>query len=355
MMSDDQKYQAILDKNPAFEGIFVTAVKTTGIFCKPTCTARKPKRENVEFFPTTNAALQHGYRPCKVCQPMKLLGQTPPEIQQLLNEIETNPFLKIKDQNLRERGIEPHTIRRWFKKHHNMTFQSYQRMMRLGQAFINIQSGESVTASAFEAGFESLSGFNERFRAVFEQSPRKFGTTNTVHYQPIATPLGQMLACASAKGVCLLEFIDRKMLETELRDISRLLNATLLLGKNDHLKRLEGELNEYFAGKRQTFSIALDAPGSLFQQSVWWALQTIPFGATVSYKHQAEAMQKPSAVRAVAHANGMNRIAIVIPCHRIIGENGELKGYGGGLHRKQWLLDFEQRIAKELRLKENKQ
>jgi AraC family transcriptional regulator of adaptative response/methylated-DNA-[protein]-cysteine methyltransferase len=156
-----------------------------------------------------------------------------------------------------------------------------------------------------------------------------------------------MLAGASAKGVCLLEFIDRKMLETELRDISRLFNATLLLGKNDHLKRLDEELAEYFAGTRLTFSVSLDAPGSPFQQSVWAALQTVSFGTTTSYKCQAEKLQKPNAVRAVAHANGMNRISILIPCHRVIGENGELKGYGGGLHRKQWLLDFEQRIIHE--------
>ncbi len=344
MISDEQKYQAILDKDPAFEGIFVTAVKTTGIFCKPTCTARKPKRENVEFYSSSHIALQHGYRPCKICRPMELTGEMPKEIQLLLLEVERNPFCKISDQDLRKRGIEPHTIRRWFKKYHNMTFHSYQRMIRLGQAFISIQSGESVIASAFEVGFESLSGFSERFRAIFAHSPKNALQTSIIHCERIATPLGQMLACASSKGICLLEFLDRKMLETELQEISRLQNATLLVGKNDHLKQLTRELDEYFSGKRRVFTLALDTPGTAFQQTVWQSLQMIPYGETISYLQQAQRLQKSNAVRSVAQANGRNRVAIVIPCHRVIGENGELKGYGGGLHRKQWLLNFEQQL-----------
>jgi AraC family transcriptional regulator, regulatory protein of adaptative response / methylated-DNA-[protein]-cysteine methyltransferase len=345
-LTDDQMYQIIVDKDASFEGIFVTAVKTTGIFCKPNCTARKPKRENVEFFSTVNVALSRGYRPCKVCQPMKLLGETPPEIQALLRDIEAQPFVKIRDHDLHTRGLEPHTVRRWFKKQYQMTFQAYQRMMRMSQAFTKIQDGESVTASAFESGFESLSGFNERFRSIFEHSPRAARRSGIVHYRLLATPLGTMLACATAQGVCLLEFLDRRMLETELKDIARLLDAAIVPGSNDHLTRLERELGEYFAGTRTAFSCPLHAPSTAFQQSVWEALQNIPFGTTASYKQQAEKLQKPSAVRAVAHANGANRIAILIPCHRIVGENGELKGYGGGVHRKQWLLRFEQETLK---------
>lgn len=348
MITDERKYQAILDKDSAFEGIFVTAVKTTGIFCKPTCTARKPKRENVEFFSTPHIALRHGYRPCKICRPMELTGEMPQEIQRVLLEIERNPFCKISDKDLCKRGIEPHTIRRWFKKYHNTTFHTYQRMMRLGQAFTNIRSGESVAASAFEAGFESVSGFSERFRVIFEQSPKNALQTNIIYCERIATPLGQMLACASAKGICLVEFLDRKMLETELQEISRLLNATFLVGKNDHLKQLTKELHEYFAGGRHVFTVALDTPGTAFQQTVWESLRAIHYGETLSYSQQAHVLQKPNAVRSVAQANGRNRVAIIIPCHRVIGENGELKGYGGGLHRKQWLLDFEQQSHNNL-------
>ncbi|MCU0423982.1 MAG: methylated-DNA--[protein]-cysteine S-methyltransferase [Candidatus Kapabacteria bacterium] len=349
MLTAERMYQAILDKDVSFEGIFVTAVKTTGIFCKPSCTARKPKRENVEFYSTPTLAMQHGYRPCKVCQPMLPLGETPTEIQKLLDEIAQNPFAKIKDCDIATRGLEPHTIRRWFKKHHNMTFQAYQRMMRVGHAFTQIHEGESITASAFDVGYNSLSGFNTRFREIFEKSPRSARYSLVIYYTRILTPLGPMLACASPEGICLLEFLDRRMLEQELRDIMQRLDATLLPSQsNIHLLQLEQELQEYFAAKRTQFSCALHAPASEFQTTVWKTLQTIPFGQTISYKQQSILLGMPNAVRAVAHANGMNRIAILIPCHRVIGENGALKGYGGGVHRKKWLLDFEQTTTKNI-------
>ncbi len=150
-----------------------------------------------------------------------------------------------------------------------------------------------------------------------------------------------MFACASSQGLCLLEFTDRRMLETEFKDLRKRLNAVILPGENPHLKETETQIKEYFQGKRKSFSVALHTPGTDFQQSVWKVLQNIPYGETRSYLEQATALGNPKAVRAVASANGHNRIAIIIPCHRVIGSDGKLVGYGGGLHRKKWLLDLE--------------
>jgi len=167
-------------------------------------------------------------------------------------------------------------------------------------------------------------------------------TIKTIRFN---TPLGEMIAGATKEGICLLEFSDRRMLPTEFRDLERLLEKTIEEGNNRHLRRLGKELREYFKGKRKEFSVPLVAPGSEFQKAVWKELQKIPFGETRSYHQQAQILKNPGSVRAVAHANGMNRISIVIPCHRVIGADGKLVGYGGGLKRKRWLLDHEKKYS----------
>jgi AraC family transcriptional regulator of adaptative response/methylated-DNA-[protein]-cysteine methyltransferase len=150
-----------------------------------------------------------------------------------------------------------------------------------------------------------------------------------------------MFACASTKGICLLDFTDRRMLETEFKDLCKRLNAVILPGENPHLDHVQSEIQEYFSGKRKKFTVPLHTPGTEFQESVWRILQEIPYGEMRSYKQQAILIGNPKAIRAVASANGHNRIGIIIPCHRVIGSDGSLTGYGGGLHRKKWLLDFE--------------
>jgi AraC family transcriptional regulator of adaptative response/methylated-DNA-[protein]-cysteine methyltransferase len=161
----------------------------------------------------------------------------------------------------------------------------------------------------------------------------------------IKTPVGDMVAAATENGICLLEFSDRKMLPTEYRDLTKLLKMTFKEGENIHLKQLSRELKEYFNGKRKEFSLPLIAPGSDFQKKVWEELLKIPYGSTRSYMEQSIALGKPESIRAVANANGMNRIAIIIPCHRVIGSDGSLTGYGGGLKRKKWLLDHEKKFS----------
>jgi len=341
MLTDEIMYQALLDKDVSYEGTFIAAVKTTGIFCRPTCTARKPKAENVEFFPSAKEAILKGYRPCKVCNPLEKLNETPPYIKEILDELNADPSGKFKDADLISRGIEPSNIRRWFLKNHGVTFQAYQRMFRINSAFKKIQNGDTITSAAFDAGYESVSGFTDSFKAVFGVSPSNSRDKHIINITRLETPLGTMFACAAEPGICLLEFTDRKMLETELTSLAKQLNANIIQGANPHFDVLKTQLEEYFEGKRKVFTVPLFTPGTPFQQTIWRILRDIPYGATRSYKDQAAAISQPNAIRAVANANGMNRISILIPCHRVIGADGNLTGYGGGIWRKKWLLDLE--------------
>jgi len=337
----EEKYQAILEKDSSYEGLFITAVKTTGIFCRPVCTARKPKKENVEFYSSPREAIDHGYRPCKVCRPMENSGEVPVGFKQLLRQLEKNPNNKLKDEDLRDKGLEPSTIRRWFKKHYGMTFHSYQRKIRLNTAYNHLNSGKSVTHTAFDTGFDSLSGFSDGFQKIFATSPSKATNQVVLNMIRITTPLGPMIACATDQGICLLEFSDRTDLETYIKKLSHSLKAVLLPGYNAHLDQLQGQVSDYFQGQRKKFTLNIFTPGTEFQKNVWNALQDIPYGETRTYSQQADLINMPRSVRAVASANGKNRIAIIIPCHRVIGKDGNLRGYAGGVLRKKWLLEFE--------------
>jgi AraC family transcriptional regulator of adaptative response/methylated-DNA-[protein]-cysteine methyltransferase len=346
MITDTEMYNALLNKDVSYEGSFIAAVKTTGIFCRPSCTARKPKKENVEFFKNTKEAILHGYRPCKVCNPLELIGETPDYVSSILKEVRDNPSKKFKDWDLRQKGIEPGKIRRWFLKHHGITFHSYQRMFRVNSAFKKIQNGETVSSAAFDAGYESVSGFNDTFKSVFGVSPSNSRDKSIINITRIETPLGTMYAGGVDEGICLLEFSDRRMLETELKQLAKYFNAAIIQGENKHFDLLRKELKEYFKHKLKDFTVPLNAPGTDFQKSVWKELRNIPYAKTRSYKEQAAALGKPEAVRAVANANGMNRISIIIPCHRVIGADGSLTGYGGGIWRKNWLLEHESNLPK---------
>ena len=336
-------YEALARRDAKFEGIFVAGVRTTGIFCRPTCPARKPKRENVEFFASARDALTHGYRPCKLCRPMEPAGEAPDWLRTLLDGVHADPSVRFTDQDLRERGLEPSRVRRWFKQHHGVTFHAYCRLLRLAAAFGRIQAGDDVAAAAFGTGHGSLSAFSASCKKATGTSPSRSRQTNLVAVSRIASPLGPLLAGATEEGICLLEFGDRRMLETQLTRLKRLLHAEVLPGPSPHVARLEAQLAEYFMGTRRTFDLPLVLRGTPFQQAAWEALLTIPYGETRSYRDQAEAIGRSSAVRAIGRANGDNRIAIVVPCHRVVGANGRLTGYGGGLWRKRFLLDLELR------------
>ncbi|WP_368893604.1 bifunctional transcriptional activator/DNA repair enzyme AdaA [Kluyvera ascorbata] len=339
----DTWYQALLARAPEYTGVFYVGVKTTGVFCIAVCRARKPKRENVEFYRDFKSALDAGYRPCKVCRPTENACSAPDYIEQALALVRQTPKVRISDTRLRDSNISPERVRRWFSQHHGITFQAFQRMQRVNVALQELKGGRSATDVAFDSGYESLSGFGYTYKKLTGHSPTMAQQTLLIHR--FTTPIGPMFVCASERGVCLLEFVDRRMLETEFSDLQRLLNARIIAGQNEHIRQAENEIAEYFAGKRLRFTLALDTPGSEFQRRVWQALAEIPCGESTHYQAVAETLNKPTAARAVAAANGANRIAIVIPCHRVIGKDGSMTGYGGGVARKRWLLEHEKKIV----------
>lgn len=346
MKIDDQEkihryYQALLDRDESYTGVFYVGVKTTSIFCIATCRARKPKQKNVDFYTTLKSVVDAGYRPCKVCKPTHNAHVAPLSVSRALELVYKSPYEKISDSQLKAEGIRPEQVRRWFNKHYGMTFQAYQRMYRINNAMIALKQGNKAIDTALDSGYHSVSGFGYTYKKYIGRSPKQSMNDSILLINRFTTPLGPMFVCASDIGVCLLEFVDRRMLEAEFKDLQKLLNATILPGENEHIKQAKQEVDEYFAGTRTTFNTVLHTPGTDFRQSVWHSLTHIPYGSTVSYQQQAESLNKPRAVRAVASANGQNRIAIIIPCHRVIGKNGSLTGYAGGLERKRWLLDHE--------------
>ncbi len=283
--SDIQKYyQALVERNEQFIGIFYAGVKTTGIFCIPTCRARKPKLANVEFYTEVKELLQNGYRPCKICKPTENADQAPEEVVKAIQMVTNSPKEKITDYVLRQNGLSPEFLRRWFNKHYGITFHAYQRMIRINIAFQEVKNGKSVTHSAFDTGYESLSGFAYTFKKVVGKSPKQSADQNIIYIHRLTTPLGPMFACATNQGLCLLEFVERKMLETEFRDLQKRLNATILVGENEHIRQVKRELTEYFEGTRQSFEVPLHTPGTEFQQAVWQRLLDIPYGKTFSYQ-----------------------------------------------------------------------
>lgn len=345
MPSATEMYQALLRRDSSYEGIFVVGVRTTGIFCRPTCPARKPKADNVEFYAVAREALLAGYRPCKRCTPMEPEGAAPDWLAGLLARLESDPTDRLKDADLRAMGLSPERVRRWFQRHHGMTFQAYQRTRRLGAALGQLRQGADLTATAYDHGYESLSGFRDAFRDMFGATPGRSRQTIQVVVTRILTPLGAMLAGATDEALCLLEFCDRRMIDTQIERLQKRLGACFVPGDNDILAETQVQIDGYFAGARHEFTIPLETPGTAFQREVWAQLGTIPYGATRSYAEQARAIGRPRAVRAVGRANGDNRIAIIIPCHRVVGASGELCGYGGQLWRKKALLHHEQRHA----------
>ena len=333
--------RAFLAGDPSWDGVFLVGVRTTGIFCRPVCPARKPKPENVEFFGSAREALLEGYRPCKRCHPMQPPGTAPEWLRPLLERVEEDPSRRWREEDLRALGLSPARVRRWFQGEHGMSFHAYSRARRLGEALGRIRHGEPVTRAAFSNGYDSLSAFHEAFRRLLGTTPGSARGRSLVTVTRIPTPLGPVVAGASDEGVCLLEFADRRMLETQLLRLSRRLDALFVPGSHPLLDDAARELEAYFGGTLEKFSIPLQLPGTAFQRDVWEALREIPYGTTTSYAALARSLGRPTAVRAVARANGDNRVAIAVPCHRVVGSDGALTGYGGGLWRKKRLLALE--------------
>ncbi len=336
-------YRALTRRDAAYEGVFFTGVKTTGIFCRPTCKAKRPRAENVEFFPTVNEALHGGYRPCRLCRPMDTTKPVPPLVERLRRAVEAAPDGRVTDKDLAAMGIEPSTARRQFKAYHGMTFHAYQRARRMGLALRDVKSGRPVIEVQLERGYESTSGFREAFARVFGAPPRGAKDSACLLARRLETPLGTMLALADDQGLRLLEFVDRRGLERELGQLRRRLKCAIVPGHHAILDRTAQQVAEYFAGTRLVFDLPLTPVGSAFQLRVWRELGRIPPGKTRSYAEMAKRLGIPKGPRAIGRANGSNMLALVIPCHRVINADGSLNGYAGGLWRKQRLLEHERK------------
>ena len=332
---------AYKNSDTSYDGIFYLAVTSTGIFCRPSCSARKPLPKNVEYYASTREAVFAGYRPCKRCRPLEVHGTPPDWVSKLLNMIDADPTTRYNDQFLRSIKIDPARTRRYFLKKYNMTFQAYCRGRRLGISFEKIRQGEDLDDVALGYGYKSHSGFREAFAKTFGISPGKSKSGDCVLAAWIESPMGPLIAAANKDGICLLEFSDRRMLDAQFTTLRKLFKSPIVPGENKHILLLKKELQKYFEGTLKEFTTPLIYPGTDFQNKVWNELLKIPYGKTLSYEELAKKVGVPKGQRAVGHANGLNRIAIVIPCHRVVNKNGNLGGYGGGLWRKQRLLELE--------------
>jgi AraC family transcriptional regulator of adaptative response/methylated-DNA-[protein]-cysteine methyltransferase len=342
LLGRDEMLRAFLDRDPSCDGLFYAGVTSTGIFCKPSCSARKPKPDNVEFYGSAREALFAGFRPCERCRPLADDDGAPPWVNRLVEKVEANPKRRIKDQELRDEGIDPAAARRWFLRKFGMTFQAYCRARRLASAFTAIKKGGDLDDAVFDHGWESHSAFRDAFSKTIGAPPGEARAGDFVRLAWIETPLGPMVAGATDESICLLEFNDRRMMEAQLDAVARRFKLPVIPGESPLFDSLRKELVEYFSGTRRAFDLPLSYPGTDFQRRVWDGLLRIPYGETRSYADLARDLGLPhGASRAVGHANGLNRLAILIPCHRVIAADGGLGGYGGGLWRKLRLLERE--------------
>ena len=337
----DEMLTAFTDRDSSYDGAFVAAVRTTGIFCRSSCPARRPHPEHVEFLESADKALAAGYRPCLRCRPLETNGTAPAWLDPLLAALERDPRRRWTDADLAANGFRPEAVRRWFRRRFGRTFHDYARTRRLAAAVGTLQRGAPVTDAAFDHGYESLSGFADAVRTLIGTSPRAAGAARLLAVTPVETPLGVMLLGAAEGKLCLAEFSDPARLEAQLRRVRRRLAATLVPGREAPIADAEAQLKEYFAGRRRHFDLPLLPAGTIMQRQVWETLLRIPYGETWSYGQVAAVIGRPQAARPVGQAVGANPISIIVPCHRVIGSNGTLTGYGGGMWRKQRLLALE--------------
>jgi AraC family transcriptional regulator of adaptative response/methylated-DNA-[protein]-cysteine methyltransferase len=341
MPSINEMQRAYERKDQSYDGIFFLAVRTTGVFCRPSCPARKPLPRNVDYFSSAREAMFAGYRPCKRCRPLDTAGQPPEWVTRALS-LADGSETRFKDSELRRAGLDPFRVRRYFQKHYGMTFQAYCRAHRMGDALHQLRQGADLDDIALGNGYESHSGFRDAFMRTFGRPPGASRGLDSIVVSWIESPLGPIVAAANDRGLCLLEFTDRRMLETQFQTLKKVFTSAIVPGENAHLEKLREQLSAYFSGGLREFEIPLVFPGTPFQVRVWNELLRIPYGKTCSYEELAKSIGSESGQRAVGHANGTNRIAIVIPCHRVVNKDGKLGGYGGGLWRKQHLLELEQ-------------
>ncbi|MCA3739196.1 MAG: bifunctional transcriptional activator/DNA repair protein Ada [Phenylobacterium sp.] len=342
-------YTALLARDNRFDGQAFVCVSSTGVFCRLTCPARKPRLENCIFFATIGECISAGYRACKRCHPLQAAAMADPNIVALLKALDERPDLRWSEAHVEELGYDLSTVRRSFKRQFGMTFLEMAPQRRLREGFETLARGGKVITAQHEASFESASAFRAAFARLLGRAPADLRTDGWLRATWIPTPLGDMLAVSSPSHLHLLEFVDRKGLPAELARLMAAAKQQIGLGALPPSEQAAAELADYFAARSDRFSTPLAFAANAFTQQVWDALRAIPVGVTRSYSDIARQIGRPAAVRAVARANGANQIAIMVPCHRVIGADGALTGYGGGLWRKQRLIEIERQLrqAKE--------
>jgi AraC family transcriptional regulator of adaptative response/methylated-DNA-[protein]-cysteine methyltransferase len=343
----DTLYAALCVRDDSYEGRAYVGVTSTGIFCRLTCPARNPKSENCRFYGSAGECIEAGFRACKRCHPLAPMAAAEPVIATLLTALESRPTYRWSEGDITRMGLDLSTVRRAFKRHFGMTFLEMARMRRLREGFTTLAKGGPVIAAQLDAGFESPSAFRAAFGKLLGQAPGGFVKDALLRADWIDTPLGPMVAVCDKHALHLLEFVDRKALPASLKKLQAYAKGSLGFGRFAVTDQIEAELAGFFAGTSARFTVPLALHGSAFTRGVWDALCTIPAGETRSYSDMAQALGKPASVRAVARANGANQIALVVPCHRVLGADGSLTGYGGGLWRKQRLIELEQQFSNQ--------
>ena len=343
--SDDQKWQAVIARDATADGQFFFSVATTGVYCRPSCGARQPRRENVAFHATPEAAEIAGFRPCKRCKPTETpswekRGALVAKACRFIEEAETPPTL---DEIAATVGLSPYHFHRVFKEITGVTPKAYAVAHRSKTVRGSLKESRTVTEAIYDAGYNANSRFYEKAEAILGMSPRQYragGVGMAIQYSIRACSLGLMLVGATDRGVCTIQFGDSRdgleaALKAEFPGATVSQDAAIVDTWVDAALALaDGSLSE-------VASLPLDIRGTAFQQKVWQALQAIPIGETRSYKDVAESIGEPAAVRAVAQACAKNHIALAIPCHRVVRSDGALSGYRWGTNRKKALLTRE--------------
>ena len=326
------------------DGVFVLGVRTTGIYCRPSCPSKHPFRENVQFFSGPDEAEKAGFRACKRCRPREKSSHSE-MITRVTEFVNQNLDGKLTLESLsHEAGLSPFQFQRVFEKSLGISPRQYVEAQRLERVKRSLNRGHTVTDSVYDAGFTSTSRLYEKGLRTLGVHPgtfRRGGEGLSIQFTIVASPIGRLLLGATEKGICAVCIGGSdEAVEATLRE--DYYAAHVARNDKDMRSWVEHFLS-YFEGERFPSGLPIDVAGTAFQWKVWKALQSIPYGSTASYSEVAESIGEPKAVRAVARACATNHVAIVIPCHRVLGRDGQLHGYRWGMSRKRSLLALEAR------------
>ena len=353
--NNDQRWALVLSRDLNADGGFVYAVKSTGIFCRPSCPSRRPRREQVEFFDSPVAAQHAGYRACRRCMPLarnEHVAKVEAACRYIEQNLETTLTLEAIAASA---GLSPFHFQRLFKRTLGVSPRQYQQERRAGKFKQELHQQTRITDAIYEAGYGSSSRAYENGSERLGMTPTAFrhgGEGVSILYTITPSKLGKLLIATTPRGVCSVRFGNNERdLEKEL---GREFNAAAIARDDHALRPLAEKVQSSFAGPIPK-SIPLDIQGTAFQQRVWDALRRIPRGETRSYADIAKQIGKPKAVRAVANACASNPVAVVVPCHRVVAKSGGLAGYRWGIERKEALLRAEQTSTTATRRREETQ